>query len=103
MRIQAAALLSYQLILQTLSQVDNKPSGLSGIFQINSDSEFAFVLEPIMSLNSNHGGSTGEVLRAASQITLGDFESWYDTFLFLKFAAFDDIHNKAVALRLDIE
>jgi pimeloyl-ACP methyl ester carboxylesterase len=51
-------------------------------------------LETVLSLANNRGASTGEVLRAASQIIPGDFESWYDEFLYLG----DAIHAKASAI-----
>lgn len=63
------------------------------MFQLSSDPEFAFVLESVMSLSNNQGAQTGEVLRAASQITAGDFESWYDAFNVLG----DAIHARAAA------
>ncbi|KAJ5690620.1 hypothetical protein N7462_005012 [Penicillium macrosclerotiorum] len=79
------------LRLNQLAQVDNNSSA---IFQLSSDSEFAFVLETILSLSNYGGASTGEVLRAASQIAPGNFESWYKEFKFLG----DAIHAKASAL-----
>jgi hypothetical protein len=51
-------------------------------------------LETTLSLANNRGASTGEVLRAASQIIPGDFESWYNEFLYLG----DAIHAKASAI-----
>ncbi|PYI01173.1 alpha/beta-hydrolase [Aspergillus sclerotiicarbonarius CBS 121057] len=66
----------------------------SAIFQLSNDTEFAFVLETVLSLSNNRGAATAEVLRAASQITPGDFESWYNEFLYLGNA----IHAKAAAI-----
>ena len=40
-------------------------------------------MEEKLALSNNHGANTGEVLRAASQIVPGDFESWYQEFTFL--------------------
>lgn len=40
-------------------------------------------MEEKLALSNNHGANTGEVLRAASQIVPGDFESWYTEFTFL--------------------
>ena len=51
--------------------------------QLNPDPEFAFVLETFLSLANGGGVSTGEVLRAASQIRAADFESFFEEFKFL--------------------
>ncbi|OAA55002.1 hypothetical protein SPI_08506 [Niveomyces insectorum RCEF 264] len=109
MRISRLALMSTQLLLpvsvidirsvinmpcypQVLAQAALDPSAM---FQLSNDTEFAFVLEVILALSNNGGGAaTGEVLRAASQIVPGDFESWYDEFLFLG----DALHAKAAAV-----
>lgn len=61
---------------------------------MSSDSEFAFILEETLSLSNNFGANTGEVLRAASQIVPGDYESWYKEFKFLA----DALHSKATAI-----
>jgi hypothetical protein len=50
------------------------------IFQLSSDSEFSFQLQQTISLSNGGAANTGEVLRAASQITPGDFESYYNAF-----------------------
>ena len=52
-------------------------------YQLSADPEFAFVLETFLSLANGGGVSTGEILRAASQITPGKFESFYQEFKFL--------------------
>ncbi|OJJ37796.1 hypothetical protein ASPWEDRAFT_182625 [Aspergillus wentii DTO 134E9] len=91
MRFLKFALLACQLVLPVLAQ---DATNSSAIFQLSSDPEFAFVLETVMSLANNYGAQTGEVLRAASQITPGDFESWYDQFVYLG----DAIHDKATAI-----
>lgn len=52
------------------------------------------MLEATLSLSNNFGANTGEVLRVASQIVPGDFESWYREFIFLA----NKIHGKAEAI-----
>lgn len=64
------------------------------MYKLSEDPEFAFILEETLSLSNNFGASTGEVLRAASQIKPGDFESWYSEFKFLA----DAIHDQADAI-----
>ncbi|KND86430.1 2,6-dihydropseudooxynicotine hydrolase [Tolypocladium ophioglossoides CBS 100239] len=64
------------------------------MYQLSSDSEFAFILAEMLSLSNNFGANTGEILRAASQIKPSDFESWHREFKFLA----DGIHDKAVAI-----
>ncbi|KAM0455286.1 hypothetical protein ACHAO4_004164 [Trichoderma viride] len=66
----------------------------SAIFPLSNDTEFAFMLENTLSLSNNFGANTGEVLRAASQIIPGDFDSWYREFIFLA----NQIHGKAEAI-----
>ncbi|KUI67724.1 hypothetical protein VM1G_03579 [Cytospora mali] len=53
------------------------------MFPLSTDDEFSFILGEVLSLSNNFGANTGEVLRAASQITPGDFESWYTEFNYL--------------------
>ncbi|KAE9375811.1 alpha/beta-hydrolase [Stipitochalara longipes BDJ] len=62
------------------------------MFPLSSDSQFAFNLEEWLALANGGGAATGEVLRAASQITPGDFESWYREFNFLA----NSLHNIGV-------
>lgn len=50
---------------------------------LSTDSEFSSILSVVLALSNNLGSNTGEVLRAASQITPGDFESWYTQFSYL--------------------
>jgi len=50
------------------------------MYQLSTDSYFAFYLEETLSLANNAGAQTGEVLRIASQIKPGDFESVYNAF-----------------------
>lgn len=52
------------------------------------------MLEVTLALSNNFGANTGEVLRAASQIIPGDFDSWYREFIFLA----NRIHDKAEAI-----
>ncbi|EHK40485.1 uncharacterized protein TrAtP1_006589 [Trichoderma atroviride] len=66
----------------------------SAIFPLSNDTEFAFMLEATLSHSNNFGANTGEVLRAASQIIPGDFDSWYREFIFLA----NQIHGKAEAI-----
>ncbi|KAJ9244976.1 hypothetical protein DTO169E5_1357 [Paecilomyces variotii] len=89
--INTLALLSTPLILPVLAQVSEDSSAM---FPLSNNTEFSFVLESVLSLSNNQGAQTGEVLRAASQIVPGDFESWYKEFLFLG----DSIHAKAAAI-----
>lgn len=53
------------------------------MYALSTDSQFAFVLAEVLALSNNFGANTGEVLRAASQIISGDFESFYSEFNFL--------------------
>ena len=52
-------------------------------YQLSADPEFAFVLESFLGLANGGGASSGEILRAASQIHPGEFESFYEEFKFL--------------------
>ncbi|THC97434.1 hypothetical protein EYZ11_003083 [Aspergillus tanneri] len=63
------------------------------MYQLSSDPEFAFVLETFLSLSNGGGAATGEILRAASQIRPGDFESFYSEFKFLA----DEIAEQAAS------
>lgn len=63
----------------------------NSIYTLSNDTEFAFVLEEALSLSNNFGANTGEILRAASQIVPGDYESWYREFNFLA----NTIHDRA--------
>ncbi|KAH8681941.1 Alpha/Beta hydrolase protein [Xylariales sp. PMI_506] len=66
----------------------------SAIYSLSTDAEFAFILEEYLALSNGGGANTGEILRAASQIVPGDFESWYSEFKFLA----DSLHAKATAI-----
>jgi pimeloyl-ACP methyl ester carboxylesterase len=55
----------------------------TSMLPLSSDSYFSFALSAMISLSNGGGASTGEVLRAASQITPGSFESYYGEFKFL--------------------
>ena len=47
------------------------------------DEEFSFFLGAQLALSNNLGANTGEILRAATQVVPGDFESVYSAFNFL--------------------
>ncbi|KAI1847735.1 hypothetical protein JX266_006230 [Neoarthrinium moseri] len=53
------------------------------IYPLSADEEFSFILTEILALANGGGTATSEVLRAASQILPGDFESWYNEFNWL--------------------
>lgn len=53
------------------------------MYQLSTDSEFAFVLETFLSLANGGGAATGEVLRSAARIAPGNFESWYKEWKFM--------------------
>ncbi|KAJ5775818.1 Alpha/Beta hydrolase protein [Penicillium nucicola] len=55
----------------------------TAMYQLSSDSEFAFILSEYLSLANEGGAASGEILRAAAVIEAGDFESWYKEFTFL--------------------
>ncbi|KAH8705977.1 Alpha/Beta hydrolase protein [Talaromyces proteolyticus] len=67
----------------------------TSMHQLSSDPEFAFVLETFMSLASGGGVATGEMLRAASRIKPGDFESFYSEFKFFA----DTMAQQAASIR----
>lgn len=64
------------------------------MYPLSSDVQFAFYLAEILALANGGGASTGEILRAASQITPGDTESLYKEFNFLA----ENIHNRAISI-----
>lgn len=49
----------------------------TSMYQLSKDTEFAFVFETFLALAEGGGAATGEILRAASQITPGSYDSWY--------------------------
>lgn len=53
------------------------------MYPLSTDNYFAFYLEETLSLANNAGAQTGEVLRIASQIRPGDFESVYSAFYYM--------------------
>ncbi|KAI5459441.1 Alpha/Beta hydrolase protein [Mariannaea sp. PMI_226] len=55
----------------------------TSMYQLSSDSEFAFVLSEYLSLSNEGGAATGEVLRAAAEIEPGNLESWNKEFTYL--------------------
>ena len=73
-------------------------------YQLSPDPEFAFVLESFLGLANGAGASSGEILRAASQIKPGQFESFYKEFKFLADQMFalgnvSDPHKHPVSVR----
>lgn len=76
--------------VQVLAQT---PSG-DVIFQLSPDPEFSFQLQQTISLANGGVANTGEVLRAASQIVPGDFESYYKAFYTLG----SKLHNYAESI-----
>ncbi|KAK4539311.1 hypothetical protein LTR36_000804 [Oleoguttula mirabilis] len=64
------------------------------MFQLSSDAQFAFILEEYLSLANNNGANTGEILRIATQIVPGDFESFYGAF----YTMAEHIHGIAEAV-----
>ncbi|KAI0377711.1 alpha/beta-hydrolase [Hypomontagnella monticulosa] len=59
---------------------------------LSTDDQFSFALYGILSMsNGGTGAAVGEVLRAASRIEAGNYESFYDEFKFLA----DSIHSVA--------
>ncbi len=63
------------------------------MYPLSTDGEFSFYLAEVLSLSNGGGASTGEVLRAASQVVAGDIESFYTEFKFLA----DRMHSIATA------
>ena len=63
------------------------------ILPLSSDAEFAFILEEQLSLANGFGSNTGEVLRAATRLVPGSFESFYEAFFFLA----ENIHSQAAS------
>lgn len=63
------------------------------MYPLSSNDEFSFILSGVLSTAGGGDAATGEVLRAASQITPGSFESFYSEFFFLAEA----VHNMAVS------
>ncbi|KAF2102229.1 alpha/beta-hydrolase [Rhizodiscina lignyota] len=85
------ALLTTALSQTVPQNVDN--STYPPIFPLNKDTEFAFVLEEMLALSNGGGANTGEVLRAATRIIPGSFESFYSAFFFFA----EKIHSQAVS------
>jgi hypothetical protein len=49
----------------------------TSMYQLSKDTQFASALETFLALANGGGAASGEILRAASQITPGSYESWY--------------------------
>jgi hypothetical protein len=60
---------------------------------LRPDSEFNFQLQVITGYADGGGANSGEVLRAASQLIPGDFESFYSAFFYLA----EEFHSLAVS------
>jgi len=93
MSLLLSALLTSVLAQGTIPNVTITNSTTS-MYQLSSDTEFAFVLETFLSLANGGGAATGEVLRAASQIVPGSFESFYAQFKFLA----DQVEQQATSV-----
>ncbi|KAI1488139.1 alpha/beta-hydrolase [Biscogniauxia mediterranea] len=63
-------------------------------FPLSTDEYFSFFFHEMLALSNGGGAATGEILRAASQITPGDFESVYTEFKFLA----DSLHSVAASI-----
>ncbi|KAI1397517.1 alpha/beta-hydrolase [Hypoxylon fuscum] len=61
---------------------------------LSTDEFFSFVLDEMLALSNGGGASTGEVLRAASRIEPGNYESFYTEFKLLA----DSLHDIAAAI-----
>src|SRR4051812_35775726 len=81
------------LHVRQLSNTTNNTSA-PAISPLSSDVKFSVYLSEILSLPNAGGANTGEVLRAASQITPGDTESLYREFNPLA----DSIHKRAISI-----
>jgi esterase/lipase len=62
------------------------------MWPMSTDDEFNFLFTEVLSMANGGGAATSEVLRAASQIIPGDFDSWYDEFNWLG----DRVHQLAI-------
>lgn len=75
----------------TQAASSNSTNGTSKVmFPLSADTQFSFYLSEVLSFSNGGGSNTGEVLRAASQIQPGSFESFYSEFKFLA----DTIHDQ---------
>ncbi len=68
---------------QQLAQNPNHNTSGQVIYQLSSDSSYAFQMEIALSLAEFQGANVGEVLRIANQIVPGDFESFYNEFYYM--------------------
>ncbi|KAI2610548.1 alpha/beta-hydrolase [Hypoxylon sp. NC1633] len=88
------------LLLATLSGIavsqtnGTNSSSTVPYLPLSSDEYFSFVLSEALALSDGGGAATGEVLRAASQIEAGNFESFYTEFKFLA----DALHHTATSI-----
>ncbi|KAI1326995.1 alpha/beta-hydrolase [Xylariaceae sp. FL0255] len=65
------------------------------IYPMSTDDEFSFILSEVLSMSNGGGAATSEVLRAASQIIPGDFDSWFNEFYWLG----EQIHAQALVAK----
>ncbi|KAH8878549.1 hypothetical protein GQ53DRAFT_859303 [Thozetella sp. PMI_491] len=68
------------------------------MYPLSTDPQFSFNLAEFMALTYGGGAATGEILRAATQVVAGDFESYYREFKFLA----DSIHKVGVSTKYPI-
>ena len=62
-------------------------------YAMSTDPQFSFILTEALALANGKGAATSEVLRAASQIIPGNFDSFFDEFYWLG----EQIHSQALA------
>ncbi|KAI1777279.1 alpha/beta-hydrolase [Hypoxylon cercidicola] len=61
---------------------------------LSTDEYFSFILYEMLALSNGGGAATGEVMRAASRIEAGNYESFYSEFKFLG----DSLHDVATSI-----
>jgi hypothetical protein len=81
-------------IAQSNSTNSTTATNNSIIFPLSTDDEFSFELLDAISHSNGKGANTAEVLRAASQIVAGDYESFYEAFFYLA----NQIHDQATSV-----
>ncbi len=64
-------------------------------YPLSADAEFSFLLTEALSLANNKGIAVSEVLRIASQIVPGDFDSFFNEFYWMG----EQIHKQALAAK----
>ncbi|KAI0127932.1 Alpha/Beta hydrolase protein [Xylariales sp. AK1849] len=93
MKFSQVLFLSAQLGTQLVVEAayNGTENSTVGIYPLSTDDQFSFVLTEALALANGGGSATSEILRAASQIVPGDFESWFNEFNWLG----DRIHELA--------